>query len=122
MKLFHFLVIENFMVFGLPFCDQYDRDRHSILPTSCVEGSRVREIAPPKASEVNGIERNEIEHHQWMESLRRPIKGKHPLFAAYGGIGGSGIPSCDNCPRGKKWTNYRSIDSNDGTGDHERFK
>ena len=121
MKLFQFLIVENFMVTGLPLCEQsaslndYLRDTIFIPRSECDAVDRdlaafsdypsgpsrarklpIIEFAPPKANEVK----------------ERPSKGKQPSI---------GICSLGICPKGKKWTNYKSIDSNDGTGDHERF-
>ena len=128
MRLFQFLIVKNFMVAGLPLCEQsaslndYLRDTAFIPRSQCdafdrdlaasgyypsawgvaasgpsrASQSPTIEVAPPKANEVK----------------ERPSTGKQPAI---------GICFLGICPRGKKWTNYMSIDSNDGTGDHERF-
>ena len=67
---------------------------------------------------VNGIERTELEYHEWIESSK-------PVGCATGGgksskwcAPGVGKPQSCSCP-GKS---YESIDSNEGTGDHERLR
>lgn len=113
MKLFQFFIVENFMVAGLPLCEKSsnpdDRNRvfipqcdlNDLIPFGYHPSRNLFEPAPPKANEVK----------------ERPIQGK----PSQPGAGQAPGISCKTCPRGKKWTNYMSIDSNDGTGDHERF-
>ena len=78
------------------FQDFRDFENFETKPDSIIE------LPPPIMDEINGIEMTEIES---ISINGRPPKAPQPCHFNY-------------CPR----DGWESLDSNDGTGDHESFK
>ena len=78
----------------------YDDENISPLETKTV--LRI-EISPPIIDEINGIEMNEMESIGSINGIRPPAP--RPCYVDYCSMNG-----------------WESLDSNDGTGDHESFK
>ena len=103
------------MVAGLPLCETNSvRDPFgdaTLISVTCRQPFRnlsyssrlspnTPDIEPPMIEEVNGIDRTELEYHEWRKSIN------------------STSPPC-HCQDVELW---ESSDSNEGTGDHESFK
>ena len=120
MKIFKFFVVENLMVAGLPLCESnFDSitDRFgdaTLVSVTCRQPFRnpsdngkvlpnTLDIEPPMIEEVNGNEMTEL------EAFMSPIQGAIESVER--------PPPCQ-CPYVESWN---SLDSSDGTGDHESF-
>ena len=105
MKLFYFFVVENLMVESQRVGNRFEGSAFEKWPIFFDDGEDtsslgnkpdlITEIPPPIIDEIKGIEMTETES----------IKGKKPCFENY-------------CSR----YGWESLDTNDGTGDHESFK
>ena len=104
MKLFHCFVVE--LVLGQRIGKRFEgpafekwplHGDEDMSPFKTKTDSRI-ELPPPMMDEINGIEMNEMESNKWT-----PVP--EPCYVNYCSQNG-----------------WESLDSNDGTGDHESFK
>ena len=114
MKLFYFFVVENLMVESQRVGNRFEGSAFEKWPIFFDDGEDtsslgnkpdlITEIPPPIIDEIKGIEMTE------MESIKGPINGIRPPAPQ---------PCFENyCSR----YGWESLDTNDGTGDHESFK
>ena len=117
MKLFYFFVIENLMVVSQRIGKRFEGSAFEKWPiffdddedTSSfgTKTDLITEIPPPIMDEIKGIEMTEMES---INNLLPPINGIRPPAPE---------PCFENyCSR----YGWESLDTNDGTGDHESFK
>ena len=87
----------------MPFSSYDDEDlREDISPFKTKTDFEI-EIPPPIMDEINGVEMNEMESIASINGIRPPAP--RPCYVDYCSQNG-----------------WESLDSNDGTGDHESFK